>query len=258
MPMMPVKLLLWFVFYGLCGWVYESVLVSVQERRPVNRGFLNGPLCPIYGTGAVLAVLVLGQMRNPFVVFVASAVGATVLEYATSWAMERLFHARWWDYSDFRFNLNGRVCLLGAMVFGAAGVVVVFVAQPWLAAVTAMVPERTLCLVALACLTLLVVDLTVTVVGIGDFASTLDSLAQTLHDVAARAGMVRQRGGEALSLKVHEWSDGSQETLRRMRRAVSSVINAQQRRMLDSFPKFKVPGKDDVIDSLRELMHPKR
>ena len=98
--------------------MYESILVSILERRPVNRGFLNGPLCPIYGAGAVGAVVVLGQVHNPLVVFLLSMVGASILEYVTSWVMEALFHARWWDYSDYKFNLNGRICLLGAFVFG--------------------------------------------------------------------------------------------------------------------------------------------
>ena len=123
-------LFLWFLFYSFLGWVYESILVSVQERRFVNRGFLNGPLCPIYGTGAVLASLLLGGLSgHPVLLFLVSALGASVLEYATSWAMERLFHARWWDYTDFRFNLNGRVCLLGAVVFGLGGVAIVRVVQ---------------------------------------------------------------------------------------------------------------------------------
>ena len=258
MLMELVKLFLWFLFYSFCGWVYESILVSIQERRLVNRGFLNGPLCPIYGTGAVLATLILGQVRSPVVVFLVSAIGATVLEYVTSWAMERLFHARWWDYSDFKFNLNGRVCLLGAVVFGIGGVVIVFGVQPWVAGVTDMIPGQALCAAALVCFVTGAIDLAVTVVGMGDFASTLDALTHTLHDVAARAGETWQWGSGAVSAKVREWSTGSQDTLKRMRQAVSDTINAQQRRMLESFPKLRVPGKDDVLSSLRELMRPKR
>ena len=109
---------LWFLFYSFVGWVYESILVSCQQHRLVNRGFLNGPLCPIYGTGATLAIAVLGNVHNPVIIFLVSMVGATILEYSTSWVMEQLFHARWWDYSNFRFNLQGRVCLLGALIFG--------------------------------------------------------------------------------------------------------------------------------------------
>ena len=100
-------LLLWFLLYSCVGWVYESVLVSVLERRWVNRGFLNGPICPIYGAGAVLGILLLSGLRDhPVIIFLISALGASVLEFVTSWAMEKIFHARWWDYSDYRFNIQ--------------------------------------------------------------------------------------------------------------------------------------------------------
>lgn len=89
-------LFLWFLLYAFIGWVYESVLVSVSERRWVNRGFLNGPLCPIYGCGAVLAIVLLHDFTNPIEIFLISSFGASILEYITSWGMEKLFHARWW------------------------------------------------------------------------------------------------------------------------------------------------------------------
>lgn len=82
-------LFLWFLFYSFAGWVYESILVSVSERRLVNRGFLNGPICPIYGCGAVLAIVLLHDLHNPFAVFLISSIGACMLEYVTSWGMEK-------------------------------------------------------------------------------------------------------------------------------------------------------------------------
>ncbi len=82
---------LWFLFYSFVGWMYESILVSCQQHRLVNRGFLNGPLCPIYGTGAILGVAILGNVHNPIIIFLISMVGATILEYTTSWVMEQLF-----------------------------------------------------------------------------------------------------------------------------------------------------------------------
>ena len=81
-------LFLWFLLYAFIGWVYESVLVSVSERRWVNRGFLNGPLCPIYGCGAVLAIVLLRDFTNPIEIFLISSFGASILEYITSWGME--------------------------------------------------------------------------------------------------------------------------------------------------------------------------
>lgn len=84
-------LFLWFLFYSFAGWVYESILVSVSERRLVNRGFLNGPICPIYGCGAVLAIVLLHDLHNPFAVFLISSIGACMLEYVTSWGMGKSY-----------------------------------------------------------------------------------------------------------------------------------------------------------------------
>ena len=91
---------LWLMIYSIIGWVYESTICSIGHRKLINRGFLNGPYCPIYGTGAVLVLL-----------FFAGALVTCSLEYLTSWLMEKLFHARWWDYSKRKFNIGGRVCL---------------------------------------------------------------------------------------------------------------------------------------------------
>ncbi|NMM93571.1 putative ABC transporter permease [Bifidobacterium oedipodis] len=251
------RLFLWFLLYSFIGWVYESILVSVQERRFVNRGFLNGPLCPIYGTGASLAIVLLGHMTNPVLIFLISMIGATLLEYVTSWGMERLFHARWWDYSNFHFNINGRVCLLGAVVFGFGGVAIVLGAQPIVAELSNMIPIPALHTLATVLFILTAIDVAVTVAGILDFAQMLDTVSETVQDYVAKAGESWQWGSSAVAEKVAEWSQGSQETLEHVRQAVADVVNAQQRRMLKSFPKFQVLGRQDVIDSLRELMRPR-
>lgn len=246
---------LWFLFYSFVGWMYESILVSCQQHRLVNRGFLNGPLCPIYGTGAILGVAILGNVRNPIIIFLISMVGATILEYTTSWVMERLFHARWWDYSNFRFNLQGRVCLLGALIFGLGGVGVVLGSQPYVERVTDMIPLPMLHTLVTVLALITIIDLAVTVTGMLEFEQVLDSVAQVVQDVAARAGGTWQRGSSAVSDRMRELS---QDTVERLRWAVNGVINAQQKRMLKSFPKFQVPDRQDIIDSLRELMGPRR
>lgn len=246
---------LWFLFYSFVGWMYESILVSCQQHRLVNRGFLNGPLCPIYGTGAILGVAILGNVRNPIIIFLISMVGATILEYTTSWVMEQLFHARWWDYSNFRFNLQGRVCLLGALIFGLGGVGVVLGSQPYVERVTDMMPLPMLHTLVTVLALITIIDLAVTVTGMLEFEQVLDSVAQVVQDVAARAGGTWQRGSSAVSDRMREFS---QDTVERLRWAVNGVINAQQKRMLKSFPKFQVPDRQDIIDSLRELMGSRR
>lgn len=120
-----------FFLYSIIGWIYESTLVSVRKGSFVNRGFLNGPVIPIYGVGATLIYISFWQVRGVYpVIFFGGMILASVLEYFTSWIMEVLFHARWWDYSNRRLNVQGRICLLSATVWGVMSLLVIEILQP--------------------------------------------------------------------------------------------------------------------------------
>ncbi len=120
-----------YLLYGVIGWVYETSLVSVQKKTFVNRGFLTGPVIPIYGVGALLCYLVFWERREELLlVFVGSIILATILEYLTSLAMELLFHTRWWDYSQYRFNINGRVCLFVSVFWGILALLMLHMIHP--------------------------------------------------------------------------------------------------------------------------------
>ena len=255
MPQNFYELVWIFIIYAFIGWCTEVSYAALDTGKFVNRGFLNGPYCPIYGTGAVLVLLVLGRIQNPVLLFFAGALVTCSLEYLTSWLMEKLFHARWWDYSNFRFNLQGRVCLLGALIFGLGGVGVVLGSQPYVERVTDMIPLPMLHTLVTVLALITIIDLAVTVAGMLEFERVLDSVSQVVQDVAARAGGTWQWGSSAVSDRMRELS---QDTVERLRWAVNGVINAQQKRMLKSFPKFQVPDRQDIIDSLRELMGPRR
>lgn len=249
------RLFLWFLFYSFIGWVYESIVVSIQQRRWVDRGFLNGPLCPIYGVGAVMFITLLGSIHNPVLLFLLAALGASVLEYVTSWAMERLFHARWWDYSDFPFNLNGRICLIGAVIFGFGGIAVNLYIQPFVAAWTAMIPAPIIAGLAAALFLAVVVDTTVTVAGIMNFETTLASFANFVQEYASKAGDSWQWSKDAVVQKAHEWSESSQSLLTRLRGMASELFNRQQQRMIRSFPHLRSASNryNGIIETLREL-----
>lgn len=126
-------LFLLLLFYSFLGWCGEMIYCSIGQRKLCEkRGFLNGPLCPIYGHGALLVLLALGNRWNtPAATFLVGMVLTSAVEYITSYAMEKLFHMRWWDYSKRRFNLGGRVCLLNSILFGLACLVLRYVVHPW-------------------------------------------------------------------------------------------------------------------------------
>ena len=117
---------LFFFIYSFIGWVWESCYVSVRKRRWVNRGFMHGPMLPLYGSGALVILIVTIPVReNLILVFLVGMAGATILEYFTGAAMERLFHVRYWDYSRQPGNLNGHICPMASLCWGFFSVLMV-------------------------------------------------------------------------------------------------------------------------------------
>ena len=161
-------LFIWFILYSVIGWVYETAYCSIKGLKWDNRGILIGPYCPIYGVGAVLDILLCSKLPNASSVFFACMIGSAILEYTTSYALERMFHAVWWDYTRLPFNLNGRICLSCSLGFGVAGWVVLYGLHPYISRLTAPLPLDVQELLALLFMA----------VFAADCALTADSLAQ--------------------------------------------------------------------------------
>ena len=267
---------LWLMIYSVIGWVYESTICSIGQRKLINRGFLNGPYCPIYGTGAVLVLLVLGRIQNPVLLFFAGAVLTCSLEYLTSWLMEKLFHARWWDYSKRKFNIGGRVCLIGAVVFGAFSVVLILVLHPWVKSLTDRLTDTALTWICAILLVGIVSDFIVTVKGLlgthavfAEYAVLLQQKRRELSEklrLGAEEGRerIRERGSEELA-KLREAAELGAEEREKIRRTTEEErervyaklqmrLNAQQRRTINSFPQWKLTRNNEVLDGLREAM----
>ena len=121
-----------FVLYSIFGWICEEFATYDKEKGFINRGFLIGPYCPIYGFSALIMVLILNRFTNPYVIFILSLTICTTIEYLASYFMELIFNARWWDYTNNRFNIEGRVCLKNAICFGFMGLILIKFVNPFL------------------------------------------------------------------------------------------------------------------------------
>ena len=124
--------ILLFFLYSFLGWCLEVLCKLVSEKKFVNRGFLIGPYCPIYGYGAILmSVLLQKYLDDPFTLFIMIVLICSVLEYFTSFFLEKIFHTRWWDYTKYRFNINGRICLETMIPFGLFGLLIMYKVTPF-------------------------------------------------------------------------------------------------------------------------------
>lgn len=175
-----------FILYSIFGWIYESCLVSVRKKSWVNRGFLNGPIIPIYGAGAVLICIVLDPVsKNYLLVFLGGMTLATILEFVTSYIMEKLFHAKWWDYSRYKWNIQGRICPLVSLFWGVLSVLMTIFLKPLSDSMIRNMPRRTGEVLALVILFLVLADLITTVISTLKLNQKLASMRRVREEFAA-------------------------------------------------------------------------
>ena len=149
-----------FIIYSIIGWMTECVACSIEWKRMIkDRGFLIGPYCPIYGCGGLFSYVFFSKYYDdPLTLFILAAVGASVLEYVTSYFMEKMFKARWWDYSHRRFNLEGRVCLGNALLFGLMGMIFVYLINPFFTNILKSIPNNILIIASIIAFIIFLTD----------------------------------------------------------------------------------------------------
>jgi uncharacterized membrane protein len=159
------------------GWCMEMMVCYCASKKWVNRGFLIGPVCPIYGYGClIITVLLKRYLDDPIVLFVMAVVLCCILEYFTSYLMEKLFKARWWDYSDRKFNLNGRICLENAFLFGVLGLLLSYLINPFVVKNLGFVPTTIFNICALVLLVVFLVDNVISLKIISGFAKVAKTI----------------------------------------------------------------------------------
>ena len=168
-----------FMIYSFMGWVYETIFCTIKGGKWENRGFLYGPVCPIYGIGAVTISIMMeetlgkGVALSAWQIFIISTIGSAVLEYVTSWSLEKLFHATWWDYSNLPLNIHGRISLFTSLGFGLAGMLIVYIIAPFTVNTLGYITPIVIEFLALCSSFIFAVDLTLTVTALMHFDRTV-------------------------------------------------------------------------------------
>lgn len=252
------------IIYSILGWCGEMIYCSAGQRKLCEkRGFLNGPVCPIYGHGALVVLLCLhGGCKNPLLTFLLGAVLTSLVEYITSFAMEKLFHMRWWDYSQYKFHLNGRICLLNSTLFGLASVFLCHFANPpisaWLAGLLASGAAVPLSLILLA---VYLTDIVLSVRGAIQLGGRLarlhaiyGELSEKLESMTAEARQtvhtkLEERGGE-LTARLEAVRQEAQQKLRTLYDRQSLF----ERRLLRSFPTMRSIHYPEAMKKWKEYL----
>lgn len=259
MSLRSLDLFLYFLLYSFIGWICEVCYCSIPKKTFVNRGFLNGPICPIYGFGAISIINFLYYFKNEIVLlFLLAVILTSTLEYITSFILEKLFNTKWWDYSNNKFNINGRVCLLNSTLFGLLAVVLVEIVHPYIQSIINYIPQEYKIIFSYVLAVIFILDIIFTVNGLIrlqgklKLLSTLDfrSLNMRIKTSISEINENKMREVKAKGLSVKENINFIHRKLKKR--------SYQERRVFKAFPHMKHKVYNEQLIYFREFLKEKK
>ena len=212
--------LFFFYFYCFFGWCFESSYVSLKKRQPVNRGFIRGPFLPLYGSGAVMMLLVsMPFQHNLLLTYIAGCIGATALEYVKGVVMEALFKVRYWDYSNQKFSFQGQICLSSTLAWGGLTILMTRVVHKPVEGLVFAIPEGVLSAVTFVLTIYIVADFTLSfkaAIDLRDVLVKMEAAKEELERVQKRLDVI-------IALSNEEWEAKKQERSLRAEELVASI-----------------------------------
>ena len=224
-----------FFTYAVLGWIMEVTLKLISEKRFINRGFLIGPYCPIYGYGVLLITILLKKYQEDIVAtFIFSILICGTLEYFTSYFMEKIFHARWWDYSQRKFNINGRICLETLIPFGIMGCLIIYITNPVLLNLIGKIPAIPLNILSAILFICYVVDNIISgkiVSNLKEISSNVkdntEEISQKVKNIISKKSVLHRRLVQAFpniksKVDLKEWISKGEERINEIKEKISN------------------------------------
>ena len=258
----PISLLfLYFVIYAFLGWILETVYCSVRERRFVARGFLYGPVCPIYGVGVLMMLCWFAPFTGqPLLFYVIATVCMSAWEYLVAWILETTTHIKYWDYSDRKFNLHGRICLSISLTWGVLAYLVIFWIHPVVAGLVERLSPFTVYVADVVLLVLLVADAAATIRELALLTAMLRKLTQMGEELQVQLALSRaelsdrlDEAREALSDRLDDAKESISDRLDDARESISDKLDDAKESISDKLDvaKESISGRlDDARENL--------
>lgn len=240
-----LKIATYFLIYSFLGWCIESVYKSILEKKLINSGFLFGPICPIYGFGAIIMYLFLEDVSNkPILTFCLGFVVLSLWEYVVGFFLEKVFHTKYWDYSEYRFNLQGRVCLLNSIFWGILGMLFIDVINPIVTSMLYQVDTNLILYIDIAVYIVLIIDMTISIINIFSITEKLKYVDELNISIKEKIDEIKTKGigteiGESLQEALEELKT-RRDTI--VQKSYDSII-----RLKRAFPTLKSEQISDFL-----------
>ena len=253
------ELLTYFVIYSFAGWVMESIFRSISERKLINTGFLKGPFCPIYGIGAIIIYVFLsGFKENILLLFLAGFIVLSVWEYIVGILLEKIFHTKYWDYSDNKFNIQGRICLTNSIYWGILGVVFIYYIHPFVVDKLQLIDIIYLRVVVYCALILITVDAITTIVNMKNLRATLEKIEKLNAQIKEKLEEVKDLGKDKAK---NEVTENIQEIIHQLDIKKNRIIRKLYKhvyRLKKAFPAIESKEITEILNKKIEIIKDKK
>ena len=222
-----------FLIYSFIGWILESIYKTIFAKKFVNSGFLHGPFCPIYGIGALIMYVFLSLCNNVITVFLSGFVVLSVWEYIVAWGLEKLFHEKYWDYSNKKFNINGRVCLLNSIFWGGLGVIFTYIVHPFIESQIININNIMLIIGTIVLIIGLTIDTIISVIKLNSIAKKLEAIKEISNQIKEKLQelKVTNNAKESIQLLIND--------LKEQELKLKDKLVKQTERIRKAFPTMK-------------------
>lgn len=250
------NILEYLIIYSFLGWIMETIFRSICEKKIINTGFLHGPVCPIYGIGAIIMLTCLQYFKdNIIILFIASFLILTIWEYLVGIFLEKAFQTKYWDYSNHKINFQGRICLTNSIMWGILGVVFIRIIHPFIQSRAELINEGTLKCVIYVALIIIIIDTILTIIKVKNIKGTLDKIEKINEEIKEKIKEIRS--AKQLKSKDKEVSvENLQLVVRNLRRKQKRIllgVYKQVYRLKNAFPAIDSKEFTEVLNKKIEI-----
>lgn len=250
-------ILVYFIIYSFCGWLLETITKTIAQKKFVNSGFLYGPICPIYGIAAVMMLKVLDTFRgNYLLTFIVSFLVFSVWEYFVGWFLEKVFHTKYWDYSYYKINIQGRICLINSLTWGFLGVAFIEIIHPIVGYLLQLIPNMIINGVMIIATSISILDCIITIIKINKINISMKKLEEVskiikekieeLKTLPNKAGKKAKENKEKLKTAIEDLNNTQTELfhsidkqIKRFQEAFPSMTSEKIKKFLNQKIEFK-------------------
>lgn len=245
----------YFIVYSICGWLMESFFRSVYERKLINTGFLKGPFCPIYGIGSLIIIIFLKRFEsNIILLFLMSFLVLSIWEYIVGIYLEKVFKTKYWDYSDHKVNIKGRVCLTNSLFWGFLGIVFIKFIHPFIEQNLILLNATALKIFILIITVIFIIDTIISIVKIKSIKSTLEKIEELNNQIKEKLEEIKSLNKKKTPIDLVENLENAIEQLNKRKNRILRNLYRRVYRLKKAFPTIDTSEIREILNNKKELI----